>query len=168
MRYSLFGIPFQKAKHNNEPTTFDVASTDGDHCDSMTSGLEDFSSHDFATAQYGQNDEDESHSPNVLVTGAYAMQNKRAKFKSLDKSLDNNNGMHASSNGVEGGGAMAVLNGNSVATDANTMFGEYILDEMRKLKTEQFRRKFKLKVQQCLMELMEEEEEVMIAKAINK
>lgn len=136
----------------------------------MTSAAEDSSSHDFDTPQYSEHDGDEPHNPNVLVTGAYAMQKKRTKFTHLavDNSLNNNNGMHASSNGVEGGEAMKVLNGNCIAKDANTMFCEYIANEMRKLKTEQFRRKFKLKIQTFLMELMEEEDEIMIAKAINK
>lgn len=55
-------------------------------------------------------------------------------------------------------GGMRMDNKDEVAKDEVTIFGEFIVSELRNLKTEQFRRKFKLMVQKSLVEVMEEEE----------
>lgn len=55
-------------------------------------------------------------------------------------------------------GTMQVVSKSVIKSDENTMFCDFIANELQNLKTDQFRRKLKLMFHKCVVEVTEEEE----------
>lgn len=107
----------------------------------------------------------------VDFDSVHSVGGKRAKFTHLsiyDSTDYMNDSSQALSDSNEidaphASGTMQIDEKDGVAKDELTIFGEFIVSELRNLKTEQFRRKFKIIVQKSLVDVMEEEE-AMLAK----
>lgn len=110
--------------------------------------------------------------PNGEIGHYHQTGNKRVRFAESfnDDLTDDSIGWNAPSNGIDAtdtDATMQMFSKEGVTRDENTIFCEFIANEMRNLKTDKCRRKLKLIFQKCLVEMMEEEEAMLAKNAIN-
>lgn len=87
-----------------------------------------------------------------------------------EHSLDSQNGSIASSNRfeiTETDEFLQMSHKIGLKKDEYAIFGEFIANELRSMKTDQFRRKLKRAFQKCLLDLAEEEEAAIQAKQVH-
>lgn len=113
-------------------------------------------------------------SPRSLGTMNYRNTNsaaaQRAVFAQpiIEHSLDSQNGSIASSIGFETSVTDETMSNRSDFTkDEYAIFGEFIANELRSMKTDQFRRKLKRAFQKCLLDLADEEEVALQVKHVH-